>query len=160
LDFFAKLAKSGNLVPVIGDQSKLAKGETPILITWDYLALGYKDILKGNPDIEVVVPKSLVFAGKYIQSISAYAPRPNAAKLWMEFIYSDEGQLIFLKGYGHPARFDDMVKRGVITPDMLKKLPPAELYNKAVYPNATQLSAARKLVAAEWEKVVGVKIAK
>ena len=72
LDFFSKLQKAGNLVPVIGDQSKLAKGETPILITWDYLALGYKDILKGNPDIEVVVPKTGVFGGVYIQAISAY----------------------------------------------------------------------------------------
>ncbi len=160
LDFFKKLAASGNLVPVIGDQSKLAKGETPILITWDYLALGYKDILKGNPEIEVVVPKSLVFGGVYIAAISAYSPRPNAAKLWMEYLFSDEGQLIWLKGYGHPIRYNDMVKRNVIPADLAKKLPPAELYAKAVFPGIAQLSAARKYVADNWEKTVGVKIAK
>ena len=160
LDFFAKLAKSGNLVPVIGDQSKLAKGEIPILITWDYLALGYKDVLKGNPEIEVVVPKSLVWGGIYIGAISAYAPRPNAAKLWWEFVYSDEGQLIYLKGYGHPIRYNDMVKRNVIPADLAAKLPPAELYAKAVFPSLPQLSAALKYITDNWDKVVGVKIAK
>lgn len=160
LEFFKKLAAAGNLVPVVGDQSKLAKGETPILITWDYLALGYKDILKGNPEIEVVIPKSSVFGGVYIQSISAYSPRPNAAKLWMEFLYSDEGQLIWLKGYGHPIRYNDLVKRNIIPADLAKKLPPAELYAKAVFPTGAQVSAARKFVGDNWEKVFGVKIAK
>jgi putative spermidine/putrescine transport system substrate-binding protein len=160
LEFFAQLAKAGNFVPVIGDQAKLAKGETPILITWDYLALGYKDLLKGNPDIEVVVPKSGVFGGVYIQAISAYAPRPNAAKLWMEFLYSDEGQLIWLKGYGHPIRYNDLVKNNKIPADLAKKLPPAELYAKAVFPTGAQVSAARKFVGENWEKVVGVKVAK
>ncbi len=160
LDWFAQLAKSGNFVPVVGDQSKLAKGETPILITWDYLALGYKDILKGNPDIEVVIPKSGVFGGVYIQAISAYAPRPNAAKLWMEYLYSDEGQLIWLKGYGHPIRYNDLVKRNVIPADLAKKLPPAELYAKAVFPTGAQVSAARKFVGDNWAKTVGVTVAK
>ena len=160
LDFFAKLAKSGNLVPVIGDQSKLAKGETPILITWDYLALGYKDVLKGNPEIEVIIPKSFVFGGVYIQAINKYSPRPNAAKLWMEFLYSDEGQLLWLKGYGHPIRYNDLVKRNVIPADLAAKLPPAELYAKAFFPTGAQVSAARKAVGDNWEKVVGTKIAK
>lgn len=160
LDWFAQLAKAGNFVPVVGDQSKLAKGETPILITWDYLALGYKDILKGNPDIEVVIPKSGVFGGVYIQAISTYSPRPNAAKLWMEYLYSDEGQLIWLKGYGHPIRYNDLVKRNVIPADLAKKLPAAELYAKAVFPTGAQVSAARKFVGDNWAKVVGVTVAK
>lgn len=160
LDFFAKLAKAGNLVPVIGDQSKLAKGETPILITWDYLALGYKDILKGNPEIEVVVPKSLVFGGVYIQAINKYSPRPNAAKLWIEYLYSDEGQLLWLKGYGHPIRYNDMVKRNVIPADLAAKLPPAEVYAKAVFPTGAQVAAARKFVGENWDKAVGVTIGK
>jgi putative spermidine/putrescine transport system substrate-binding protein len=159
LEFFAKLAKAGNFVPVVGGQGTLAKGETPILITWSYLALDYKDKLKGNPEIEVVIPKP-VFGGKYIQAISAYAPRPNAAKLWMEFLYSDEGQLIWLKGYGHVIRFDDLAKRGVIPAATLKNLPSSELMNAAVVPSTAQLSAARKLVGENWEKIVGVKVQK
>jgi putative spermidine/putrescine transport system substrate-binding protein len=102
----------------------------------------------------------LAFGGVYIQAINKYTPRPNAAKLWMEFLYSDEGQLLWLKGYGHPIRYDDLVKRNVIPADLAKKLPPAELYAKAVFPTGAQVSAARKTVGENWEKVVGTKIAK
>ena len=46
---------------------------------------------------------------------------------------SDEGQNLYLKGYAHPIRFNDMAKRGVIPQDMMDKLPPAENYAKAVF---------------------------
>jgi putative spermidine/putrescine transport system substrate-binding protein len=72
-----------------------------------------RDALAGNPPLEVVVPQSGILAGVYVQAISAYAPQPNAAKLWMEYLYSDEGQLGWLKGYCHPIRFNDLVERGV-----------------------------------------------
>lgn len=153
LDFFAKLNQAGNLVPVIGKQATLV-GETPILITWDYLALGYNDALKGNPPIQVVVPKSGVLAGVYVQAISAFAPHPNAAKLWMEYLYSDEGQLTWLKGYGHPIRYNDLVKNNKIPADLAAKLPPAELYAKAAFPKVEQQDAAKKTITEGWDTVV------
>ena len=98
LKFFADLNKNGNFVPVIGKAASLAQGSTPIIIRWDYNALADRDTLKGNPPVEVVVPKTGVVAGVYVQAISAFAPHPNAAKLWMEYLYSDEGQLGWLEG--------------------------------------------------------------
>jgi hypothetical protein len=118
-------------VPVIGKVGSLAQGATPIVAAWDYNALAAKDTLAGNPPVEVIVPKTGVVAGVYVQAISAYAPHPNAAKLWMEYLYSDEGQLGWLKGYCHPIRFNDMVKAGKIPQELLDKLPPAEAYAKA-----------------------------
>jgi len=109
LAFFAELNKKGNFVPVIGKAASLAQGATPIVIRWDYNALADRDTLKGNPKVEVVVPKTGIVAGVYVQAISAYAPNPNAAKLWMEHLYSDEGQIGWLKGYCHPIRFNDLV---------------------------------------------------
>src|SRR6185312_855761 len=79
-----------------------------------------------SSDLEVVVPKTGVVAGVYVQAISAYAPHPNAAKLWMEHLYSDEGQVAWLKGYCHPIRFNDLVKNKKVPADLLAKLPPAE----------------------------------
>ena len=76
-------------------------------IRWTYNALADKDIAAGNPPIDVVVPTTGRFVGVYVQAISAYAPHPNAAKLWMEYLYSDEGQNIWLKGYCNPIRYDD-----------------------------------------------------
>ena len=52
----------------------------------------------------------------------------------MEYLYSDEGQIGWLKGYCHPIRFNDLAKNGKIPADVLAKLPPAEAYAAAVFP--------------------------
>ena len=158
LEFFAKLNKAGNFVPVIAKPGTIASGETPIAMMWDYLALTDRDNFNGNPEISVVIPKSSVVAGVYVQAISAYAPHPNAAKLWMEFLYSDEGQLLYLKGYVHPIRYNDLAKRNVIPEDLAKKLPPAELYAKAIFPTIDQITKAKKDIADNWDKVVNVNV--
>src|SRR5262249_45937819 len=124
LNFFADLNKSGNFVPVGGGPASLAQGTTPIVIRWDYLALADRDTLKGNPKIDIVVPKTGIVAGVYVQAISAFAPHPNAAKLWMEHLYSDETQIAWLKGYCHPARFQDLVTNKKVPDELLAKLPP------------------------------------
>jgi putative spermidine/putrescine transport system substrate-binding protein len=158
LEFFAELNKAGNFVPVIGNSGTLASGETPIIIEWDYLALTNRDTLAGNPTVEVVVPKSGVLGGVYSQAISAYAPHPAAAKLWMEYLYSDEGQLVWLSGYGHPIRYNDMVKRGVVPAELSAKLPPAELYATAAFPTLAQLEVAKKTIVDQWDAVVNVSV--
>jgi len=158
LEFFKQLNEAGNFVPVIAEAGTLAQGETPIVIQWDYNALAARDSLNGNPPIEVVVPASGVHPGVYVQAISAYAPHPNAAKLWMEFLYSDEGQEIWLKGYCHPIRFNDMVARGVVPQELLDKLPTPELYAQAVFPTEGQLVAARELITTQWDSTVGADV--
>ena len=89
------------------------------------------------------MPKTGVVAGVYVQGISAFAPHPNAAKLWMEYLYSDEGQLKWLEGYCHPIRFNDLAARGVIPQELLDKLPPAAAYEAAVFPTLEQQDARR-----------------
>jgi putative spermidine/putrescine transport system substrate-binding protein len=155
LDFFAKLNQAGNLVPTISNNGLVAKGETPVRITWDYNALAAIDSFAGNPKAEVVVPASGRFAGVYVQAISAYAPHPNAAKLWMEFLYSDDGQNLWLKGYCHPIREADMRDRGVIPADLAAKLPDV---SGAVFPTVAQLDAAKTLITTNWDSAVGADV--
>ena len=156
LDFFKKINTAGNFVPVIAKQATVAKGETPIILRWDYSALADKDTLAGNPNIAVVYPKSGTIAGVYIQAISAYAPHPNAAKLWQEFLYSDEGQNIWLKGYCHPIRYADMQKRNVIPADIAAKLP--SFSGKVAFPTIDQINAAKKVIGDSWMSVVGADV--
>ncbi|MGE6740687.1 ABC transporter substrate-binding protein [Allorhizobium pseudoryzae] len=158
LKYFADLNKAGNFVPVIGKSGTLAQGATPIVVMWDYNALAAKDTLAGNPPVEVVVPASGVLAGVYVQGISAYAPHPNAAKLWMEHLYSDEGQNLWLKGYCHPARFNAMVKAGKVPQDLIDKLPPAAAYEKAYFPTLEEVDANKAAVTGGWDKVVGANV--
>ena len=155
LDFFKKLNDMGNFVPVIAKQATVASGETPIVLTWTYTALADRDKLAGNPPVEVNVPTDAKFAGMYVQAVSAYAPHPFAARLWQEFLYSDEGQLIWLKGYCNPIRYDDLVARDVIPADLAAKLPDS---TGAVLPTLAQIEAATTAITAGWPTTVGVTV--
>jgi putative spermidine/putrescine transport system substrate-binding protein len=158
LQYFAQLNKNGNFVPTIGKAGTLAQGATPVILRWDYNALADRDTLKGNPAVSVVVPQTGVVAGVYVQAISAYAPHPNAAKLWMEFLYSDAGQLAWLKGYCHPIRFQNLVETHKIPSELLAALPPAENYAKAVFPTLDQQAQAKGVITKQWDSVVGANV--
>ncbi|QYZ70020.1 ABC transporter substrate-binding protein [Neotabrizicola shimadae] len=154
--WFKALKDSSNLVPVNGSAQNLAQGTTPIYFDWDYNLLAMRDKLDGNPPVEVVIPSDSVIAGVYVQAISAFAPHPNAAKLWMEYLYSDEGQIGWLSGYCHPIRFNAMAAAGKLPADLMAKLPPAEAYSKAVFPSLDEQGAAKKATADNWAAQMGV----
>jgi ABC-type Fe3+ transport system, periplasmic component len=158
LEFFKELNANGNFVPVIGKAASFAQGTTPVIIAWDYNALSWADSLAGNPPAKVIVPATGVVAGVYVQAISAYAPHPNAAKLWMEYLYSDEGQLTWLKGYCHPIRFNAMAKAGKIPQELLDKLPPAAAYEAAVFPTVEEQNAYKATITTKWDEVVGASV--
>jgi ABC-type Fe3+ transport system, periplasmic component len=154
LDFFKQLNTAGNLVPTIAKPGTIDQGATPITIRWAYNALAHKDTAAGNPVIDVVVPATGRFLGIYVQGISAYAPHPNAAKLWMQYLYSDEGQANWLKGYCNTTRVADLKARGVSS-DLIAKLPDT---TGAVYPTNAQASTAKTLITGQWDSVVGADI--
>lgn len=158
LEFFKELNARGNLLPLIANTGSIAKGETPITFQWNYLALANAEAFNGNPSLAIIYPKSVNWGGFYLQAISAYAPHPAAARLWQEFLYSDEGHLIWMKGYCAPARLADMLKRGVVPEDLKAKLPAPEIINSAIVPSRDQLSAARELIKNQWDSVVGLDI--
>lgn len=154
--FFADLKKSGNFILARASTANIVKGATPIAIKWDYLNLATRDGANGNPKMAVTIPKTGVYGDFYCQALSAFAPHPNAAKLWLEYLYSDAGQLMFLKGYTHPARYQDLVKRHKIPAALAKKLPPAAAYKKVKFATQAQIDAASKIVADQWgPKVAG-----
>ncbi|HPG22680.1 MAG TPA: ABC transporter substrate-binding protein, partial [Amaricoccus sp.] len=99
-----------------------------------------------------------VVAGVYVQAISAFAPHPNAAKLWMEYLYSDEGQLGWLAGYCHPIRFNTLAAEGKVPQDLLDRLPPAAAYERAVFPTLEEQSAMKEVITGGWDSVVGANV--
>ncbi len=154
LQFWKEVNDAGNFIPVIADQGRIAAGETPLTVEWQYLSLANKDALAGNPELEIVVPKTGVLAGPYAGGISAYAPHPYAARLWWEFVMGDEGQLMYLKGYAYPIRYNDLAARGLIPADLAAKLPPADAVKSATFLSVAQLSVAKKYITENWRKVV------
>ena len=155
LEFFKDLADSGNLIPKIATPGTIATGVTPMSIRWNYSALPNRDALVGATPIEVVVPEHGRLATVYVQGISAHAPHPEAAKLWQEFLYSDAGQLFWLKGYCSPIRYADLLERGAIPQDLRDKSPDV---SGALFPTVAQLDAATTLIQERWDAVVGLDI--
>src|SRR3954453_990683 len=154
IDFFASLKKSGNFIPVQTTPQTVASGQTPINIDWDYNNLAY---IKGFPSAHwaVSIPSDDVYGGYYAQAINATAPHPNAARLWEEFLYSDQGQIIWLKGGAHPARFAALIKRTGVPKSFLASLPSAAIYNKVKFASLGQQSAAKAQIASQWPTKVG-----
>lgn len=154
IDFFAQLKSVGNFLPVQATPQTIASGQTPITIDWDYLNLAYGKNFPASK-ITTVIPSDGVYGAHYCQAINATAPHPWAARLWQEFLYSDQGQLLWLKGYSHPALFTDMVARKVVPNAMIKALPNAAAYSKVKFASVTQVVKARATISADWPKKVG-----
>jgi len=154
LQFFKQLVTAGNFVPTIAKPGTIDQGATPVTIRWAYNALAHKDAAAGNPEIDVIVPKTGRFLGVYAQAISAYAPHVNAAKLWMEYLYSDEGQQNWLKGYCHTTRLDALKAKNLYA-DLIAKLPDI---TGGVFPNSAQATAAKALITGQWDTVVGADV--
>jgi putative spermidine/putrescine transport system substrate-binding protein len=155
VDFFGKLAKAGNFQPINVTPQTIASGQTPVTIDWDYNQLAAKAGL-GNVKWSVGLPSDGIYGGYYCQGINATPVHPWAVRLWLEFLFSDQGQLLYLKGFGHPARFADLTARKVVPKNLIAALPPASFYAKAKFANLGQIAKAKAIVAAQWgPKVLG-----
>jgi ABC-type Fe3+ transport system substrate-binding protein len=149
IDFFVQVKKAGNFNPVEVTPATVQSGETPISIDWDYVNAGLVSTLqKAGVTWKVNVPTDGVFGSYYNQAISKFAPHPAAARLWEEFLYSDEGQNIWLKGLSRPVRLDAMQKAGTADAAALKALP--EVSGSVEFPTQDQQTAAQKVVADRW----------
>ncbi|MFE7430184.1 ABC transporter substrate-binding protein [Streptomyces sp. NPDC057545] len=155
LDFFARLKKAGNFNPVESSPATIQKGETPISITWDYLNAGYADDLRPKGvDWKVSVPSDGVYAEYYSQAIVKWAPHPAAARLWQEFLYSPEGQNLWLKGHARPVLMPEMEKSGTLDAGFAAELPQAPGKGTVTFPTEDQISKAKQAVVQGWSRAV------
>lgn len=152
IDFFAELNQAGNFLKLNPTPATIASGETPVVFDWDYLNVGYGNQVEGQRNWEVVVFPDVGLAGYYYMAINADAPNPAAARLWMEFIYSDEVQNLFLKGGSRPARAEAMADAGTIDAELYDALPPVPA--ETVVPTPEQSEAGSKLLSEKWATAV------
>lgn len=101
INFFVQLQKSGNLKPVAPNRDTLSKGEVGIGLIWDFQGLAWR---KNVPGLVVQIPQDATTYGPYATVIVKTAPNPNAAKLWIETVMSDEGQIAFARSGARPIR--------------------------------------------------------
>lgn len=152
VDFVQELMKSGNMSKVVANDGTIERGETPIVISWDYLNVASAQQLKSaKVNFEVNVPTDVLWSAYYAASINADAPHPAAARLWLEFIFSDEGQNLFLEGATRPIRLEEMQEAGTIDKAALDALPPVK--GTAEIPTQEQREAAKKQLTTAWQAV-------
>jgi putative spermidine/putrescine transport system substrate-binding protein len=149
IDFFGELAKAGNLLKLDVTSATIASGETPVVFDWDYLNATH---VAENADWKVRIFPGTGYAGYYNQAINKDAPHPAAARLWQEFLYSDEAQNLWLKGGARPARMEAMIAAGTIDADAAAALPEAP--ETVVVPTEAQSTAAGTLLGEKWAAAV------
>ncbi len=156
IDFFKQLKQKGNFSSARANIANMTKGEVAIGIMWDYLGLGFRDQLNGKPNLKVLIPSDGSIAGPYVSIVNKTAPHPFAARLWIEYLFSDEAQLYFLKGYAHPARYAKLVSQGKVPAELSAKLPAAEQYSNVKFvTDLTKLSKASDTLTQNWPSVIG-----
>jgi len=151
IEFLKKLHEIGNIKSVEEKipTAKFQKGDIPILINFDYNGLTWK--YSGNfPDIEVVIPEDGSLIVPYAVFIAKGAPHPYAARLFMNFYLSDEGQALLARAFVHPSRLNV-----TIPPDILAKFPPAEAYKSARVANWTFIAQHTADIANDYRNIVG-----
>ncbi|WP_330334025.1 extracellular solute-binding protein [Streptomyces sp. NBC_00536] len=153
LDFFGKLKQNGNYNPVESTPATVEKGETPISIDWDYLNAGYAEQFKPKGiDWKVAVPADGQFAQYYSQAINKDAPHPAAARLWQEYLYSAEGQNLWLKGHARPVLMPVMEADGTLDKTAAAALPPVT--GSPRFPSQEQTAKAKETLAGGWAKAI------
>jgi putative spermidine/putrescine transport system substrate-binding protein len=152
VEFFRQLKEAGNFLPVDPTPATIESGQTPVVIDWEYLNVAQTAALKGQRDWQLIVPEGAVVGAFYVQAINKDAPHPAAARLWQEFLYSDEGQNIWLQGFARPVRLDAMVTAGTVDKEALANLPEAK--GTPVFLTQDQLAKQQEYLLENWEQAV------
>ena len=151
--FFTSLKTAGNFLPVDPTGATIESGQTPVVFDWDYLNVAQGAKLVGKMEWKTLVPAGAVVGGYYVQAINKDAPHPAAARLWQEYLYSDEGQNLWLKGGARPVREEAMVAAGTIDKTAFGALPKAE--GTPVFLTTAQSDKAKAYLTANWAKAIG-----
>jgi putative spermidine/putrescine transport system substrate-binding protein len=151
ISYFKQLHQAGNFVPVTASATTVESGQTPILIWWDYLMAS--EVQTQDKNFKVVIPSDGTYAAYYDQAISKTAPDPAAARLWEEFLYSQEGQNLYLAGPARPIELPALQSAGTADKTALAALPPVPSNVSSALPTNAQLNAAQSVVNQQWPSV-------
>ncbi|ROS62298.1 putative spermidine/putrescine transport system substrate-binding protein [Frigoribacterium sp. PhB160] len=152
IDFFGELADAGNFLPTDPTPATIASGETPVVFDWSYNNLAAAADAGGR-DWKTAVLPGTALASYYNQAINVDAPHPAAARLWQEFIMSDEAQNLYLAAGAYPVRMAAMTEAGTVDQDALAAV--GEQPADTIQLTSEQTEAASALLASTWASTIG-----
>ena len=149
IDLFAKLAEQKRLLTIGANPGNMEKGEIEVGIVWDFNALNYRNLV-GKDKFDVLIPSEGSVISGYTTTINAYSTRPNIARVVREYIFTEQGQINFAKGFARPILIDHIT----LPPDVAENVLPAEQYAKARPVNSEQWNNAAKQLGRQWQEQV------
>jgi len=148
VEFFHLLKAKGNLAPVLATTANVKSRATSVAFEWDYNSqLHLNDVSTWK----MFVPPTATLGLYYAQAINKRAPHPAAARLWEEYLYSDEGQNLFLRGGKRPVLESAMKAKGTLDIAAAQDLP--LVTGTPVFPSPDQLASAASYIASHWSRV-------
>jgi putative spermidine/putrescine transport system substrate-binding protein len=180
IDYFKAMKTSGNFVTVLANGQNLLAGAYKVSFSWSFNGPGaVATAAKAGKTIKYVIPSDAVIKGTpYIMAIPFNAPHPAAARLWTEFLYSENkgkgsttigstkgmtgskifaaingGQNIWIAGGALPIEYDAMVAKGTNAAAPAGYGIPAGA--KIVTPSPADQDAAKALLKAQWPAIAG-----
>jgi putative spermidine/putrescine transport system substrate-binding protein len=150
--WFKKLKDVGNFINVNPTEATIASGQTPVVMDNGYIAAGIaKKFAAAGRSWKTFTPASV--GSTYNSAISAWAPHPACARLWMEFSLGETGAAIWAGGGATPTLWTWMLKT--------KRAPAAGIAVigkskvAAAAATAAQTTAARAYLKTAWPAAVG-----
>lgn len=151
--FFHKLYQAGNFLKVDPTPATVQSGSTPVVIDWEYLNAGYAKEFAGKITWKTLVPRNDVVGAFYDQAINKDAPHPAAARLWEEYLYSNTGQILWLKGLARPVRLAAMLKAHAVNKSLTAALP--KVTGKPLVLTPAQIKADQAYLTQNWSAAIG-----
>jgi len=176
IDFFKSLKTSGNFTSVLANGANYVSGAYKISLSWNFNGPGAIASAKAaGKTLHYVIPSDVALQGTpYIQAINKKAPHCAAARLWEEFLYSENigktskqitaadkklsgsklfakimgGQNIFVAGGATPINIKAMTKaKSIVKAPTGLDIPKTA---KVVQPSPDDQAAGKTLVIAQW----------
>jgi putative spermidine/putrescine transport system substrate-binding protein len=119
IEYLAELHRLGNVQRVdAAAYVDFIKGKIPVWLGFEADGLRAKYADGMGDDVELVAPAEGTVAAPYTLSLVKGARNENAAKLWLNFALSDQGQRLFADGFVRP-----IVPELVLPPELASRLP-------------------------------------
>lgn len=160
IDLLSELAHKGIFDPL--SPSGLAalpdtagSNQTPVNVLFSFdFPLGKFSGNNSGVDVRATTPSDGLLASFYAQAIPVSEPHSQAARLWIEFLQSDQGARAFLQNGAIPARHAVLRNKAS---DEIRKLLPSEEITNAPVPTQGQLAAAQKVIDEKWASKIPTK---
>jgi len=150
--FFAKLKAAGNFINVNPTEATIASGQTPVVIDNGYIQAGViKQFATIGKVWKMFTPAAV--GSTYNSAVSAWAPHPACARLWMEYTLSEAGAEIWAKGGATPTLWIQMLKTKRASAAGIASIGKSKIIAEKA--TSDQTAAARVYLKTAWPAAVG-----